>query len=116
MVDRAKESKAVQKVRRKLEKIIETENKSITLDSLREMSRNIQKWITRHQDQRINLQEKNIKMFNENESPAQVKSKFVNQLLSQIQDDFKKSGPSPILKERVKQDKPPKPEQDIASF
>lgn len=113
MVERAKESKAVQKVRRKLEKIIETENKSITLDSLREMSRNIQKWITRHQDQRINLQEKNIKMFNENQSPAQVKSKFVQQLLSQIQDDFKKASSAPLLKERVRQPKPNAPEQDL---
>ncbi|CRX38439.1 hypothetical protein [Estrella lausannensis] len=113
MVERAKESKAVQKVRRKLEKIIETETKSITLDSLREMSRNIQKWITRHQDQRINLQEKNIKMFDENQSPAQVKSKFVQQLLSQLQDDFKKPGTSPLLKDRVKQSKPPISEQDL---
>lgn len=105
MVERAKESKAVQKVRRKLEKIIETENKSITLDSLKEMSRNIQKWINRHQDLRINLQEKNIKIFNENQSPAQVKSKFVHQLLNQIQDDFKKASPPPDLKERVKSSK-----------
>ena len=98
----ARESRAVQKVRRKLEKIIDQEHKAITPDSMKEMSKTIQKWITRHQDLRINLQEKTFKLFNENKSPAQVKSKFVGQLLNQLQGDIKKSEQLPTLKERIK--------------
>lgn len=99
---RAKDSRHVEKVRKKLEKIIDEETKAITPDSLKEMSKTIQKWITRHQELRINLQEKTFKLFNENTSPAQVKSKFVGQLLDQIQSDVKKSKELPGLKERIK--------------
>src|SRR5688500_2103648 len=98
---RANESRAVQKVRRKLEKIITEENKAITPDSLKEMSHTIQKWITRHQGQRINLQEKTFTLFNENTSPAKVKSKFVGQLLKQIENDFSKYRETSTLKEKI---------------
>lgn len=98
----ARESRAVQKVRKKLEKIIDAEHKAITPDSLKEMSKTIQKWITRHQDLRINLQEKTFKLFNENTSPAQVESKFIGQLLNQLQGEFKKSEELPTLRERIK--------------
>lgn len=104
---RANESRAVQKVRKKLEKIIDEEHKAITPDSLKEMSKTIQKWITRHQDLRINLQEKTFKLFNENTSPAQVKSKFVGQLLNQLQTEKEKSKELPGLKERIKEEKRP---------
>ena len=102
MVARANESRAVQKVRKKLEKIIEEEHKAITPDSLREMSKTIQKWINRHQELRINLQEKTITLFNENTSPAQVRSKFVGQLFKQLKTDLDRSKELPGLRERIK--------------
>jgi hypothetical protein len=97
----AKESRQVQKVRKKLEKVLEEEQKRINKDTLQEMSKTIQNWIWRHQSERINLQEKTFKLFNENASPAETKSKFVHHLLNQLKKEEGKVREEGGLKGRV---------------
>jgi hypothetical protein len=89
----AGESRHVQKVRTKLEKIFTSDNKKITPEALREEGKKIKKWITRHQGERINLQEKSIKL-----SPAPA-SPEVQKIFNELTTN-KKGFPS--LKERIK--------------
>lgn len=105
MVSSAKESKTVLKVRRKLEKVLEEEHKVFNNpEELKKMGNIIKSWIARHESERINLGDKNIKLFDENVRSAEVQSKHViglfNKLRSEVQKE-KETGVGQGLKGRV---------------
>jgi hypothetical protein len=83
MRTKAEESHQVQKARKKLEKQLAVENRLINEKAINQMKKAIQIYIKRHKDQRIELQER-LELFDENRHSAKVKSKFVNQLLTQL--------------------------------
>lgn len=90
-MSKAKDSAQVQKYRRKLEKQIAIEKSKINPEKLNEIKKSIHKWITRHSNERIDLKDKTVRLFDENEHPAQTQSKYVQHLLNQLQKQEKKT-------------------------
>lgn len=84
VVTKAKESKQVEKARRKLKMQIEEEHKLITEAALREVSKDIKNWISRHAQERIVLKQKEISLFDENQHSAKVHSRYVKHLLQDL--------------------------------
>lgn len=84
MVTRAKESRQVQKARRKLKHQIAEENKHMTPKALQKMRRVIEYWISRHYQDRVTLKNKEISVFDENKHPAKIHSKFITNLMKNI--------------------------------
>lgn len=95
---KAKESPRIENMRKKLRKQIDEERKGTSEDALEEMSKEIHRWLGRHADERITLKDKNIVPFDANQHPAQVQSKFVKNLLRQLQ----QSSPAPTKRQRAK--------------
>lgn len=87
MAAKTKESQHVKKVREKLQKKIEKENKQMTRDALMQMERVIEGQLARHASERIDLKSKEIALFDANRHPAAVKSKFVSHLLQELKED-----------------------------
>ncbi|ADI38687.1 putative uncharacterized protein [Waddlia chondrophila 2032/99] len=87
---KAPESYQVQKARRKLLKQMEAENKQINEKAIDQMKKAIHIWIDRHQSERIALQDRPIRLFDENSHPAKTKSKFVNEMLCILKDEKEK--------------------------
>lgn len=84
MVAKAKESKQVEKARRKLKMQIQEEHQLVTETALREVSQDIKNWISRHAQDRIKLKQKEISLFDENQHPAKVHSRYVKHLLHDL--------------------------------
>lgn len=85
MSPKAKESPHVEKARRKLREQFAIEESRITPAALEKMSSAIKTWISRHSQERINLKSKEFTtLFDKNQHPATVKSKFVSKLLDQL--------------------------------
>ncbi len=82
--NKAPESYQIQKARKKLLKQMEKENELINEKAINQMKQAIQIWINRHQSERVALQDRPIKLFDENSNPAKTKSKFVNEMLSSL--------------------------------
>jgi hypothetical protein len=98
----AAESRAVQKVRKKLEKIIKEEKNRITPEALKDVSQTSLKLLARHQEDRMDLSKREVEIFDENNSSPAVK-----ELLKKISAEFKKPKELPTLKKRVKEETPP---------
>ena len=88
--DKAPESYQIQKARKKLLKQMEAERELINEKAINQMKQAIQIWISRHQSERVALQDRPIKLFDENSNPAKTKSKFVNEMLSTLKGSEKK--------------------------
>ena len=82
--NKAPESYQIQKARKKLLKQMEKESELINEKAINQMKQAIQIWINRHQSERVALQDRPIKLFDENSNPAKTKSKFVNEMLSTL--------------------------------
>lgn len=80
----AKESRQVQKARKKLRNQILEEHKLLTENALKKMSEDIRIWISRHAKDRIKLKEKEFSLFDENQHPAKAHSLYVQHLLEQL--------------------------------
>lgn len=87
---KAKESQEIKKLRKKLEKQISKEKPLFNPEKLAQIKNSIHKWIERHSKERIDLKEKTIKLFDENQHPAKTQSKFVHQLFQQLEEQAKK--------------------------
>lgn len=87
MAVKAKESKKIEKIRKKLEKVLNEEHRHFNSETLREVRNSIKKWINRHESERISLENKTFKLFDENEHPSETKSYFVKHLLSDIEQE-----------------------------
>lgn len=88
--DKAPESYQIQKARKKLMKQMEAESALINDKAINQMKQAIQIWIDRHQSERVALQDRPIKLFDENSNPAKTKSKFVNEMLTTLKSGEKK--------------------------
>jgi hypothetical protein len=99
---KAKESKQVQKARKKLERRLEAEHKLVNQKALDQMKKAIHIWIKRHRDERVSLIEKPIELFDENRHSVQTQSKFVSHLLQKLQNEASKTPAFKRLIGRVK--------------
>ena len=84
MVTKAKNSRQVEKARQKLESQIDEEHQLVTDRTLKKMSHDIKNWISRHNQERIKLKQKDISFFDENQHPAKVHSRYVKHLLQEL--------------------------------
>lgn len=98
---KAKESQQVVKARRKLQRKIARENRHMTPEALHQMSTLIERQLVRHAGERIDLKSKEIQLFDANQHPAAVKSRFVSHLLQ----DLKKEKSQKQLKGRIRNTK-----------
>ena len=103
--DKAPESYQIQKARKKLLKQMEEESKLINEKAIRQMKQAIQIWISRHQSERVTLQDRTIKLFDENSNPAKTKSKFVNEMLHSLKGEPSEAVSSKSLADRIKSKK-----------
>ncbi len=85
MATKAKESKKVLKVRKKLEKVLDEEHTHFNSETLREVRNTIHKWIARHEPERVSIENKTFTLFDENQHPCKTKSNYVNHLLHDIE-------------------------------
>ena len=100
---KAKESPKVDKLRQKLRKQMDEDNTRISEEALKDVSKEMYQWLQRHASERISLKDKNIVPFDSNKHPAQVQSKFVKNLLVQLQKNAgaKTKSKHSILRNRV---------------
>jgi hypothetical protein len=99
---KAPESYQIQKARKKLIKQMEQENKRINKKALNQMKQAIQIWISRHEPERVALQDRPIQLFDENTHPAKTKSKFVTDLLQSLEEKGPKAPSLKTLSGRIK--------------
>lgn len=93
MSPKAKESPHIEKARRKLREQLATEDSKITPAALEKMGNAIKSWISRHAQERIDLKDKEFTtLFDRNQHPATVKSRYVSKLLEQLKGTSKKKG------------------------
>lgn len=83
MATKAKESKQVEKARKKLKLQIQEEHKFVTENALRRVSQDIKNWISRHSHERVKLK-KNISLFDENQHSEKTHSRYVKHLLENL--------------------------------
>lgn len=84
MVTKATESKAVQKARKKLEKMLSEEQAHFNQDTLKEVRNAIHKWLARHEPERVTITDKTFTPFDENQLPSTTRSDYIQQLLQNI--------------------------------
>lgn len=84
VVTKAKESPAVQKARQKLKKRIQQEKKKFSPEVLRKITAALEYELARGSKERIHLKDKEIRLFDENNHPAAIRSRFVLNLLQDI--------------------------------
>ena len=103
MATKAKESKVVQKVRKKLEKVLNEEHAHFNSETLREVRKTIHKWIARHEPERISIENKTFTLFDENKHSSKTKSDYVNHLLHNLKHeaDLEEEKRGRLLKGRV---------------
>ena len=102
MGTKAKESPKVDRMREKLRKQIATEQTLVSEEALRNVSEEIYNWLHRHQSERITLKDKSIVAFDSNQHPAKIQSRFVKNLLLDLQRASQpKPRQRPTLKHRV---------------
>lgn len=84
MAIKAKESRQVEKARRKLKLQIQEEHQLVTEAALHKVSQDIKNWISRHAEERIKLKQKDISLFDENQHSAKIHSRYVKHLLQEL--------------------------------
>ncbi len=93
MTVKAKESRQVEKVRRKLAKVLEEEHSHFNKENLQNVRASIHKWLNRHETDRFDSAEQHVEAeeriftFNENKNPSEVRSKFVLNLLNELKNE-----------------------------
>ncbi len=84
MAEKAEESDNIKRARQKLEKKLSKERELFNPEKLKEVRRQIYRWIERNASDRVSLKEKNIELFDENVHPATTSSKFVKELRDKL--------------------------------
>lgn len=77
MAVKAKESRQVEKLRRKLKTQMAEEHKKINKKALEQMRITMKRWIQRHAGERINLLNKTFTLFDENKHPATSQDQYI---------------------------------------
>lgn len=90
MTIKAKDSRQVEKVRKKLEKVLQEEQSHFNNETLNEMRNSIHKWLNRHEPERESTEEKTFTLFDENKHSSEIKSKFVLNLLQELKTETDK--------------------------
>lgn len=98
---KAKESRQIKKARKKLKKQFASEEKKINAEALQRMDRAIHHYINRHAGERIDLKSKTFTLFDENKHPATPESKFVLEMLKDLQQEKPEQKPPSSLEERI---------------
>jgi len=80
----AAESPRVQKLRKKIQKHIESDKSKATPDALQDMGKRISRWLDRQGESRLTLQDRKITYFGNNEHLAPVQSEAVKMLMKQL--------------------------------
>jgi len=91
MASKAKESAAVKRARKKLQKRFDKQDQLVSEKTINLMKRAIHTWISRHSQERIPLEDKSIALFDSNKHPARTKSKFVSELLQKVEKETEES-------------------------
>lgn len=86
MPAKAKESPQIQKARKKIKQQLKAAEKRMNAEALQTMSRLIKEQLSRQKSGRIDLKDRQITTFDENQHPAKTESKFVLNLIHQIKD------------------------------
>ena len=110
MTEKEPESDKIKKARRKLQKQLAESNAQITPETLSKVSRSIIRWIERHASERVNLKEKAITLFDENQHTVSTLSHHVQALRSELQTELTRP-----LAGRIKAAKESKPESESES-
>ena len=110
----AVESHAVKRARKKLEKQFEEERKSFTPEALQGVMEKMKMWINRHASERVSLKDKAIRLFDENQSVADITGPIAN-LREQIKHDMQVTAEAPVkgLRGRITLDQT---QQELPSF
>lgn len=80
---KAKESAFIKRTRNKLKRRLAEIDNKVTPQALKEVSRNIYKWIRRHSSER-ELVPGTVRLFDENTHSAQAKSQYVSDKLKEL--------------------------------
>ena len=91
MPKKAPESSTIQRARKKLKKQMTKENEKITPEALKQVAKNISRWITRHSPERVDLKTKRLTLFDENKHSVPPASRFVTHLKKEIDEELQKS-------------------------
>lgn len=91
MGKKAKESAALQRARKKLEKKFQEQNLLVSEKALIQMKKAMHTWLTRHSRERVPLEDKSIALFDSNKHSAKSKSRFVADLLEKVKKETQKS-------------------------
>ena len=84
MRSEAKESPQIRRYRRKIAEQLEHEHKIMNQGALVKTKQALQQWLSRHESDRISLEDKSITLFDENRHPEPPHSKFVKTLFDKI--------------------------------
>jgi arylamine N-acetyltransferase len=84
----AEESEQVKRARRKLKKKLAEVDNLVTPEALSRMSEEIHLWISKHIKDRIDLKDKNISLFDENQNVAKVTNRYIQKLKETLQDQI----------------------------
>lgn len=84
MKQKEKESPQIKRYRRKLKEQIEHEHEIMNESALKKVKQTIIQRLSRNTSGRISLEDKTFTVFDENQHPEPVHSKFVNDLFNQI--------------------------------
>jgi len=93
----ARESHKTKRVREKLQKRLEEQERAITPHAIEQKIIEIHRWIARHAPYRVVLRSKNISLFDENQNTARL-SRRVEAIAQKLQQQL--TLPSKDLKER----------------
>lgn len=102
MATKARDSRQVEKARKKLRAQIETEQKKVNEKTINQMKQAMQIWLKRHKQERIKLADLPIEVFDENRHSAKTQSKFVVHLMSRLKHEAVRPKSLKPLKGRLK--------------
>ena len=108
MLTYAEESEQVKRARRKLKQKLSEIDKLVTPEALSQMTEEIHLWISKNIKDRIDLKNKNISLFDENQNYAHTSNRSIRKLRDVLQEQIiysKKETGALIdqLKGRIKQ-------------
>ena len=108
MLTYAEESEQVKRARRKLKQKLSEVDKLVTPEALFKMTEEIHLWISKNIKERIDLKNKNIALFDENQNHARISNRSIQKLRETLQEQIsyskKKTGALlDHLKGRIKQ-------------
>jgi len=103
MSKKAPESENVKRSRRKLRRLLEEQDELMTEKAIEKIKEGINRWISRHGNERVKLKDKSIKLFDENKHPAKEKRPYVKHLMQELRHEIEEGR---TLKGRVAKGSP----------